>query len=177
MRSLHLAAATMLALAPLAASAQEASEPAAAAGVDEFALVAARNSLTEVLMSTMALQKTSDRRVEEHAWTMLDHHGRAMGDLAEALSPEAAVLPTEPSAEQAAMLEEMREMDGAEFDEAYLLHQLDAHGRAVAVFEQGAQVPDEEVAQYARTTLPILRAHLEIAEMRHAQPPQPIPGQ
>jgi hypothetical protein len=33
------------------------------------------------------------------------------------------------------------------------------------------------VAQYARNTRPILEAHLEIAQLRQAQPPQPMPGQ
>lgn len=180
MRSLHLAtAAMMLALAPMAASAQEetGATTAATTDVDAFAQGAAQNSLTEVLMSAMALQKTGDKRVEEHAWTMLDHHGRAMGDLAEVLSQEAAPLPSEPSAEQAAMLEQMRGLEGAQFDEAYLAHQLEAHEQAIALFEQGEGVSDEQVARYARNTRPILEAHLEIAHLRQAQAPQPVPEQ
>jgi putative membrane protein len=169
----------MLVMVPVTASAQDAADPTAAAAtdMDAFAQAAAQNSLTEVLMSTMALQKTNDVRVEEHAWTMLDHHARAMGDLAEALSPDAALLPSQPSAEQAAMLEKMRGLEGAEFDEAYFAHQLEAHEQAIAVFEQGESVSDEGVAQYARNTRPILEAHLEIAQLRQAQPPQPMPGQ
>ena len=182
MLSLHaVTAATMLALAPIvptAVSAQQTSEAAPTISeVDEFAEAAARNSLIEVLMSAMALQKTGDKRVEDHAWTMLDHHSRAMGDLAEALSPDAALLPSEPGDDQTATLEEMRSLEGPEFDEAYLTHQVDAHERAIDVFEQGEQVPDEQVAQYASTTLPVLRAHLEITRMRHAQAPQPVSGE
>lgn len=180
MRSLHLVtAAMMLATVPMASFAQDAADPAAAAAadVDAFAQAATQNSLTEVLMSTMALQKTTDMRVEEYAWTMLDHHARAMGDLAEALSPGAAPLPSEPSAEQAATLEEMRSLEGAQFDEAYFAHQVEAHQQAISLFEQGGQVSDEPVAQYARNTQPILEAHLEIAQQRQAQPSQPMPGQ
>ena len=71
-------------------------------------------------MSVIALQKTNDKRVEDHAWTMLDHLRGAMGDLAaEALSPDAALLPTEPTDAQTATLEEVRNLEDAEFDEAY----------------------------------------------------------
>ena len=176
MHSLPSAAvAILLALAPLSVTAQEASEQATGmADVDEFAQAAAQGNLAEVQMSALALQKTNDRRVEEYAWTMLDHHGRAMGDLAEVLSEDAALLPSEPSAEQAATLEQMRGLEGTEFDEAYLAHQLEAHQAAIAVYEQGEQVSDERVATYARTTLPTLRAHLEIAQIWQGQPPEPL---
>lgn len=166
----------MMALTPLAAAAQEASEQATVmADVDEFAQAAAQGNLAEVQMSALALQKTNDRRVEEFAWTMLDHHGRAMGDLAEALGEGAALLPSEPSAEQAATLEQMRALEATEFDEAYLAHQIESHEAAIVVYEQGEQVTDERVATYARTTLPTLRAHLEIAQVWQAQPPEPLP--
>ena len=125
MRALPIAtAAVMLATAPITpmlASAQQTSEAApAAADVDEFASAAAQNSLTEVLMSVIALQKTNDKRVEDHAWTMLDHHSRAMGDLAAALSPDAALLPTEPTDAQTATLEEVRNLEDAEFERGLL---------------------------------------------------------
>ncbi|TNC64236.1 DUF4142 domain-containing protein [Rubellimicrobium roseum] len=170
------ALAVLLTMAPLAVTAQETSEQATGmADVDEFAQAAAQGNLAEVQMSALALQKTNDRRVEEYAWTMLDHHGRAMGDLAESLGEGAALLPSEPSPEQAATLEEMRALEGTEFDEAYLAHQLEAHRAAIALYEQGEQVSDERVATYARTTLPTLRAHLETAQIWQAQPPEPLP--
>lgn len=169
--------AALLASMPATASGQPRQQAAASADVDTFARAAAQNSLTEVLLASMALQKTSDRRVREYAWTMLDHHARAMGDLAEALSAGAAALPTEPSAEQSAALERLRGMSGAQFDQAYLAHETSAHQRAVIVFEQGSRVSDRQVAQYASTTLPILRAHREIVEIRQSQPPQPMAGE
>lgn len=77
---------------------------------------------------------------------MLDHHARAMGNLAEALSPGAALLPAEPSAEQVAALEEMRSLERAEFDESCFMHQLEAHEQAIAIFEQGESVSDDQGA-------------------------------
>jgi len=146
-------------------------------GVDEFAQTAAQNNLTEVLLSTMALQKTNDKRVQDYAWTMLDHHARATGDLAEALSAGATALPTEPSAQQQAILQRMQGMEGTQFDQAFFAYQLDAHQQAISLFEQGERLADESVARYARATLPVLRAHQEITQIKQSEPPQPIPGQ
>ena len=171
--------AVLLVAAPATSFAQQASSQttATASTVDTVAQAAAQSSLSEVLMSTMALQKTNDKRVEEYAWTMLDHHARAMGDLAETLSEDAAPLPTEPSTEQTAMLERMSAMESEAFDQAYFEHQMEAHQKAVSLFEQGATVSDEKVASYAQTTLPILQAHLEIVQIRAKQAPQPMPAQ
>ena len=163
-----------LTASPLAAMAQQAN---AGGSVDEFAKTATQSSLTEVLMSAMALQKTSDMRVSEHAWTMLDHHSRAIGDLADVLDADDAALPSEPSAEQTAMLDEMRALDGQAFDTAYLEHQVEAHESSIQNFQTGTELSEEMVANYAKATLPILRAHLEIAQMRQEQEPMPMQGQ
>lgn len=114
------------------------------AQTDALARSAAESNLGEVLMSAMALQKTSDKRVQDNAWTMLDHHSRALGDLAEVLSDGAAPLPTEPGAEQKQMLERLRSLQGTQFDQAYLAHQVEAHQRSVSLCEQASQLPDDK---------------------------------
>ena len=167
------ALAALLAAVPATVPARQAQQ-AAAASVDDFVRVAAQNSLAEVALSAMALQKTQNRRVQVYAWMMLEHHARGLGALAEALGPDAAPLPTQPSAEQTATLQRMRGLNGAQFDQAYLAHELQAHERAIRVFEQGSRVSDRKVAQYASTTLPILRAHHEIARIRQTQPSLPM---
>jgi len=178
------AVAVLLAATPVSTvlaqeSAQQATSQQATAptSVDDFAEQAAQNSMAEVLMSTMALQKTSDKRVQDYAWTMLDHHSRAMGDLAEVLSADAADLPSEPSADQKATLERMRGLKDQEFDKAYFEHQVTAHERAVTLFQQAQDLSDEKVANYAHATAPVLRAHLEIAQFKQNQAPEPMPGQ
>ena len=182
MRALNATAtAILIAATPAGAFAQQptatSTQPATTSiTVDEFAQAAAQNSLSEVLLSTMALQKSNDKRVDDQAWTMLDHHSRAMGDLADALSPDAAALPSEPSAEQKAVLQRMQGLQGTEFDQAYFQHQMEAHEKAIEVFEQAGNLDDQSVANYARVTLPILQAHQSITEYRMGQDPQPMPG-
>ena len=69
-----------LACAPAPVYSQTAQTVAAPISVDTFARSAAENNLSEVLLATIAIQKTSDKRVQDDAWTMLDHHSRAMGE-------------------------------------------------------------------------------------------------
>ncbi|WP_043367222.1 DUF4142 domain-containing protein [Belnapia sp. F-4-1] len=173
----HAAIVVSLACSPALAQAQQATQAAAPIEVDGFARAAAENNLSQVLLSSMALQRSNDKRVQDSAWTMLDHHSRAMGELAEALSEGAASLPTELSSEQSTSLQRLRELSGTQFDQAYFAYQLEAHQRAINLFERAGQVSDRKVAQYARVTLPVLRAHREIAQYRQGQPPQPMPAQ
>jgi len=180
MRSMILAAAVVALACPPVMAQQQAvrsGQTAASPAVDAFARAAAENNLTEVLLASVALQKTGDKRVQDDAWTMLDHHSRALGDLAEALSEGSAALSSEPSGEQKAALQRMRGLTGTQFDQAYFTYQAEAHRRSVALFERAGQLPDQKVANYARVTLPVLRAHAEISQIRQAQPPQPMPGQ
>lgn len=171
--------ALLLASTPVHAQQQPTPQQAAAPAseVDAFARSAAEANLSEVLMSAMALQKTNDKRVQDNAWTMLDHHSRAMGELADVLNEGAASLPTEPSAEQQQTLERMRSLQGSQFDQAYLDHQVQAHQRSISLYEQASQLSDEKVANYARVTLPVLRAHQEIVRYRQSQPADPLPAQ
>lgn len=137
---------------------------------DAFARAAAESGLAQLMASYLALQEaTGEGPAEDFAWTMINHHGSAIGDLAQSLSDGSDALPMEPSAEQVQEVERLGRLEGEAFDQAYFDHQVEAHRAAVALYEAGSRVDDEAVAQYAMTTLPVLRAHLEIAEMKRAK--------
>ena len=161
----------------LAAVALFASAPATGQTADlsaeDFAQSATESGLTQLMLSYLALQKAREGPVEDFAWTMIEHHGSSIGGLAQSLGGQQSLLPAGlpmgPSAEQARTIERLRSLDGEAFDEAYFEHQLEAHREAIALYEAGSQVDAEGVAQYAATTLPILQAHLEIAQMKQTE--------
>ncbi|MDC7789553.1 DUF4142 domain-containing protein [Rhodoplanes sp. TEM] len=73
-------------------------------------------------------------------------------------------LPTELDAEQRAKLDELRALDGAAFRDAYVRMQRDAHRDAVAMFQAYARAGDDpELRQWAESTLPTLKQHLDMA--------------
>ena len=164
-----LSAAALLTAAPATGQTADAPSRTDAPSADAFAQAATESGLAQLMLSYVALQKAREGAVEDFAWTMIEHHGSAIGDLAQTLGGSPGVLPAglpmQPSAEQAAEIERLRGLSGGAFDRAYVEHQVEAHREAVALHEAGAQVADPDVARYAATTLPVLRAHLEIAEM------------
>ena len=140
---------------------------------EAFARGATESGLAQLMMSYLALQKAREGPVEDFAWTMIEHHGSSVGDLAQSLGGQQSLLPDGlpmgPSAEQVQAIERLRGLEGEAFDEAYFEHQLAAHREAIALYEAGSRVADEGVARYAATTLPLLRAHLEIAQMKRTR--------
>ena len=150
-----------------------ATSPTADLSAEAFARDATESGLAQLMLSYLALQKAREGSVEDFAWTMIGHHGSSVGDLAQSLGGQQTLLPaglpTGPSDEQVQDIERLRGLSGEAFDEAYFEHQLEVHREAIALYEAGSRVDDEGVAQYAATTLPILRAHLEIAQMKQAR--------
>ena len=147
--------------------------PAADLSTEAFARAATESGLAELMMSYLALQKAREGAVEDFAWTMIEHHGSSIGDLAQSLGGQQTLLPAGlpmgPNAEQVREIERLRGLTGEAFDEAYLEHEVQAHRKAIALYEAGSRVDDEGVARYAATSLPVLRAHLEIAQMKQAR--------
>ena len=140
---------------------------------EAFARAATESGLAELMTSYLALQKAREGAVEDFAWTMIEHHGSSIGDLAQSLGGQQTLLPAGlpmgPNAEQVREIERLRGLTGEAFDEAYLEHEVQAHRETIALYEAGSRVDDEGVARYAATSLPVLRAHLEIAQMKQAR--------
>lgn len=62
------------------------------------------------------------------------------------------------------MLDELRQLSGAEFDQRFLEIQVQTHERAIALFEHYAEEGESDaLRQVARATLPDLESHLEQA--------------
>jgi putative membrane protein len=76
-----------------------------------------------------------------------------------------ADLPTAMDAEHQKKLDELRALNGQEFDVAYDKAQLQGHKDAVALFESYAKNGDNpDLKKWAAKTLPHLKQHLKLAE-------------
>lgn len=163
-----IAASGLAFAASVPAHAQTAADRAAAAQAPAgmFAHHAAHNGIHELMLSYLALQKSTDPEVREFSKMMVDHHGTATAELMKMMGNNPMPLPITPRADQLAMMQRLSALSGADFKRAYFDHQVEAHGMAIRLHEQGmrsAHTP--ELARFAARTLPLLRAHLQIAEM------------
>jgi putative membrane protein len=130
-----------------------------------FATNAAQNSFAEIVLSSLALQKSDNQRVVDFSEMMIDQHSTAAVQLMKLLNEGEMTVPVTPGQDQTQAIERLQGLSGEEFDRAYFDHQVEAHQKAVSLFEKGAEsAQSEELQRFAEMKLPILRAHLEIAK-------------
>ena len=161
-----LASACLLVAAP--AVAQTPSQPASEApSTQDFVKKAAISGLFEVQSSELALQKHPDRDTKPFANQMIKDHTAANKQLKSLVSKGKvdATLPTALDADHQKMLDDLRSLDGKQFDETYDKDQLEGHEQAVDLFRAYAQNGDnKELKSWAAKTLPHLEHHLAMAK-------------
>lgn len=132
----------------------------------EFVQKAAIGNLFEIESSRLARGKTDPGSLD-FADQMIVDHQKTAAEL-RGLYEQAKIggtLPTTLDAAHQAKLEQLRALDGPAFREAYVKMQRDAHRDAVALFQAYAKSGDNaELKQWAETTLPALKHHLDMAK-------------
>jgi predicted outer membrane protein len=118
----------------------------------------------EILLSTLALEKASDPEVRTYAQNMINDHTAANSQITQLAQTKGITLPTETSVEHRAVYEDIVNMEGADFEKAYMNHNVLVHELAVAQAEaQVEQGTDADIRAYAATVAPVLSAHLNAA--------------
>jgi putative membrane protein len=136
----------------------------------EFAQKAAEGGLMEVQLGQLAQQQAKDQQVVEFGQRMVQDHGQANEKLMAIAEQKAIQLPQELSGDAQQKYEEMQQLSGAEFDEAYMDEMVEDHEKDIAVFEQQAQAgQDPDLRVFAEETLPTLREHLKLAQEAQSQ--------
>jgi putative membrane protein len=73
-------------------------------------------------------------------------------------------VPTEPKADAQQEYEKLQGLKGAEFVKEFAEHMVMDHQKEIEKFEEQAEGGSDEVAQFAKQTLPVLNTHLELAK-------------
>jgi putative membrane protein len=137
-----------------------------------FVQEAVVSNLFEVESSKLALDRSQNGAVKAFARHMVDDHSAAGVKFTEAMS-EAKVTrpPLKLDARRHALLDELADRKGGDFDRIYVEAQHKAHVEAVALFEgYGATGEDAALKAVAVTLLPTLKRHLaEIEKVKAAQ--------
>jgi putative membrane protein len=129
-----------------------------------FVKKAAVAGLTEVEAGKIALSKSQDPTIRSFAQRMVTDHTKANGELASIASAKGIDAPKKPDAEHQAMLDALASKSGAEFDREYSQHMKMDHSKAIALFEGASKTTDEDLAGFAKKTLPTLKEHKRLAE-------------
>lgn len=179
-------AALVLALAPPAAAQQgnpagmtpasraPAPSPAPNPADRLFVLLVGQGGLAEVELGRLAQARGGSDAVKRLGQRMVEDHGRANAELAQAARTAGLAPPTEPAPEQRATRERLAGLQGAAFDQAYLRAQLVEHQKAVQLLQwemgSGQHAP---LQQMASATLPTVLEHLAHVRQLLEDPPEP----
>ena len=131
-----------------------------------FAAEAALAGKREVEMGTAASAKANSKEVKVFAQQIVADHTKANTELRELAAKKNITLPDQPSESKQADTEKLMKEKGEAFDQAFMQMMVNDHRRSVKIFEDAAEdCEDAEIKKFASDKLPILRNHLELAEL------------
>jgi len=135
---------------------------------DKFAPTVAISDMFEIESSKAATLKAQSSEVKSFAQKMITDHQKTSSELKsmiEAGKVKNVQLPQQIDDEHAQKLQQLQGASGGDFDRLYQQMQVDAHKKAVSLFDSYARNGDNsDLKNWAQKTLPHLKEHLTKAE-------------
>ena len=126
----------------------------------DFVLKAASGGMEEVALGELAVQKVQSQQLKELAQLIVQDHTAANQELMQVAGSKGIQVPETTSPASQTVAASMSELNGSEFDLAYVLQQQGAHLATVALFDFAANhAMDPDVKAFAQKYLPKIQAH------------------
>ena len=123
---------------------------------------AATGGMMEVELGNLAQQKAQSQRVKDFGKMMVDDHTKANNDLKGIASRKNIDVPAMVTDNQKKDMDKLSKKNGADFDKAYVDMMVNDHKKDIAAFKKASgDVGDNDVKNFATTTLPTLQKHLD----------------
>ena len=128
----------------------------------DFVNEAATGGMMEVELGNLATQKAKSQRVKDFGRMMVDDHTNANNNLKEIASRKNIDVPAVITDDQKKDMDKLSKKSGADFDKAYVDMMVEDHKKDIAAFKKAAgSVGDNDIKNFATTTLPTLQKHLD----------------
>jgi putative membrane protein len=148
-----------------AAFAQKPSNANRLASDNKFLVNAAQGGMAEVEMGRLAEQHASSDQVKKFGQQMVTDHSKINDQLKKVASKEGETVPTEVNAKEKATIDKLSNLNGAEFDHAYMTDMVKDHKEDVSEFKKEADSGDNpELKAFASQNLPTFQEHLKLAQ-------------
>lgn len=154
-----------------------------------FVTEAYSGNMFEIQSAQLAMSKSLDQPMQQVAQTILNDHQRALDELRQIVRNKGITAQEQLQPKHQQMLDQLRNLSGADFQQQFRQMQLQAHQEAISLYQQAAQtLQDQELKTYAQQTLPTLQSHLQhiqqvqpgaapgAEEVDDTQPPATPPG-
>jgi len=126
---------------------------------------ALEGGMAEVQLGQLALQKSNNADVKQFAQKMVDDHTK-MGDQMKPIAQQIGVkIPDGPSKKDKATIAKLQELNGDDFDKAYMKDMVKDHKTDLSDFKTEASMGSNPVVQNAANQgSQIISGHLQMAE-------------
>ncbi|MDQ3395127.1 MAG: DUF4142 domain-containing protein [Bacteroidota bacterium] len=131
----------------------------------EFVVEAASNSMMEVELGQLAVQKATSQEVKNFAQKIVNDHSAANEKLKIIAQKKNIALPNAVPNDHKKHIDDLREKSGKEFDKEYMNLMVDEHKSDIDKYEGASgDLNDSEIKKWANETLSTLRQHKVEAE-------------
>lgn len=128
----------------------------------DFVADAATGGMMEVELGNVAQQKAQSQQVKDFGKMMVDDHTKANNNLKELASKKNIDVPASVTDNQKKDIDKLSKKSGADFDKAYVDMMVNDHKKDIAAFKKASgDVGDNDIKNFATTTLPTLQKHLD----------------
>lgn len=134
-------------------------------GSNEFLVQAMQDSLAEIELCMLALQKSSNADVKAFAQTMIDEHGRMGQDLEQLAEKKKLTLTKAITDQHAAEVKKMSGLPAREFDRRFMELNVKDHENDLKVFKHyAAAEQDDDIKALAEKGVHMFTRHLKMAK-------------
>jgi putative membrane protein len=141
-----------------------AAAPAVNKSDQKFVTDAIEGDLAEVQIGKLVQQKGTDDQTRSFGEMLVTDHS-ANNEKASALANSLGITaPTEPNKMQKAMYDRLSKLSGKAFDRQAARMMVAGHRKTIKEFDKEAKSSNDQVAGFAKDTLPTLQKHLEAAQ-------------
>lgn len=139
---------------------------AVSSGAKAFITQASEGGQFEIKSSELAKQRARSASVKSFAKKMVRDHQEANKKLVAVAHQAGSDVPNgQLQQKHADIVADLKKRSGVEFDRAYMNAQVTAHEETIGLFDSYAKQGDSApLKQFATTTLPQLRQHLDLAK-------------
>lgn len=130
----------------------------------DFATAVAAGNMKEIALGKLALKNANYGRLKEFAQKMIDAHEKANRDLQTACYTAGVTLPAGLAKADQEEVDKMAGKEGKSFDRDYIKKMVSEHQKTMERLDAAASnMKDVSLQNYAKKTLPVVKAHLEEA--------------
>src|SRR4051812_11682966 len=131
----------------------------------KFVEFASTNDQFEIQAAQLAEQQASDDQVKQAAKMIRQDHEQSSKQLQQVAQQAGIQVSQQLKPHQQAMLQELKQMQGEEFDKAWLYGNVAGHVKTILKFRDASQqAQNPQLKQFAQQALPKLQQHLQHAQ-------------